>query len=79
MCVLCSVDSFPYKTCFVLRFDAMDTATCGVYHLGIMDPVKKRVAGLLKDKESTTMGALAQSWSQEAASLESVNRAGTLT
>ena len=44
-----------------------------------MDPVKKRVAGLLKDKEETTMGALAQNWSQDAASVESVNKAGTLT
>ena len=44
-----------------------------------MEPIEKRVAELLKDKEDTTMGALAHNWSQDAASLESVNRAGTLT
>ena len=44
-----------------------------------MDPVEKRVAELLMDKEDTTMGTLAQNWSQDAASLESVSRAGTLT
>ena len=31
------------------------------------------------DKENTTMGTLAQNWSQDAASLESVSKAGTLT
>ena len=44
-----------------------------------MDPVEKRVAELLMDKEDTTMGTLAQNWSQDAASLESVSKAGTLT
>ena len=44
-----------------------------------MDPFEKRIAELLMDKEDTTMGILAQNWSQDAASLESVSKAGTLT
>lgn len=47
--------------------------------VGLMSVLKRRIALLLKDKEETAMtAAVANSWlSNEAASFQAINRAGT--
>jgi len=47
--------------------------------MNLMSVLKRRIAQLLKDKEETAMtAAVANSWlSNEAASFQAINRAGT--